>query len=141
MGDLVIVWSWLSDSLTLWPSDSLMPWLSDSQISSLSVYTITVGCIKLAASCWPYANGDKKFLWVVQYVEGLIGFSKVWFWVNALLARQSGDCLFISSNFFDLEYCALPQLRFRLRFRFRSILRFRLGFGFRFRLRFWLSFW
>ena len=45
--------------------------------------------------------------------------------------------VFYIYNFSDVEYCALPQLSFGLRFRFRF--RLRLRFRFRFRLRFRLN--
>ena len=45
--------------------------------------------------------------------------------------------VFYIYNFSDVEYCALPQLSFWLRFRFRFKLRLR--FRFRFRLRFRLN--
>ena len=40
-----------------------------------------------------------------------------------------------NSNFSDVEYCALPQLRFWLRFRLRLRFKFRLRFRFRFSFR------
>ena len=47
--------------------------------------------------------------------------------------------VFYIYNFSDVEYCALPQLSFWLRFRFRFSFKLRLRFRFRFRLRFRLN--